>query len=61
MEPDIIKIYYKSYYNSELVGKLILGSDGVNLIGLWFENQKILLEDKNLPQVSGHYQQNHWP
>ena len=46
MEPDIIKIYYKSYYNSELVGKLILGSDGVNLIGLWFENQKISVEDK---------------
>ena len=46
MEHEIIKTYYKSYYNSALVGKLILGSDGVNLIGLWFENQKISVEDK---------------
>ena len=39
MEPETIQTYYKSYYNSALVGKLILGSDGMNLIGLWFENQ----------------------
>ena len=46
MEPEITKTYYKSYYNSALVGKLILGSDGINLIGVWFEDKIILIEDK---------------
>ena len=46
MEPETIQTYYKSYYNSALVGKLILGSDGMNLIGLWFENQKPLVDNK---------------
>ena len=46
MNPDTTKIYYKSYYDSKLVGKLTLVSDGVNLIGLWFENQKPLVDNK---------------
>ncbi len=33
---------YKSYYNSPL-GKMILVSDGKNLIGLWIEGQKYFL------------------
>ena len=46
MEPEIIKTYYKSSYDSILVGKLTLGSDGTNLIGLWFDNQKPLVDNK---------------
>ena len=46
MNPDITQIYYKSDYDSKLVGKLTLVSDGVNLIGLWFENQKPLVDNK---------------
>ncbi len=46
MNPDTTQIYYKSYYDSKLVGKLTLVSDGVNLIGLWFENQKPLVDNK---------------
>lgn len=46
MEPEIIKTYYKSYYYSNLVGKLTLVSDGINLIGLYFEDQKPLVENK---------------
>ena len=46
MEPEIVQTYYKSYYNSDLVGKLTLVSDGTNLIGLWFENQKPLVDNK---------------
>ena len=46
MNPDTTQIYYKSYYDSNLVGKLTLVSDGVNLIGLWFENQKPLVDNK---------------
>ena len=46
MEPEIIQTYYKSYYDSSLVGKLTLVSDGVNLIGLYFENQKPLVDNK---------------
>ena len=44
--PVIHKTYYKSYYTSTLVGKLILVSDGINIIGLWFENQKPLIDNK---------------
>ena len=45
--PELTPTYYKSYYDSKLVGKLTLVSDGVNLIGLWFENQKPLVDNKD--------------
>ena len=43
---EVIQTYYKSEYDSKLVGKLILVSDGNNLIGLFFENQKVLVDNK---------------
>lgn len=33
---------YKTYYKSE-IGKLLLVSDGIHLLGLWIENQKYYL------------------
>ena len=47
MEQNMIQTYYKSYYFSNLVGKLTLVSDGINLIGLWFENKKPLVDNKD--------------
>ena len=46
MSQESSQVYYKSYYDSKLVGKLTLASDGMNLIGLWFENQKPLVDNK---------------
>ena len=43
---ELTPTYYKSYYESKLVGKLTLVSDGVHLIGLWYENQKPLVDNK---------------
>ena len=46
MLDELTQTYYKSTYESKLVGKLILVSDGMNLIGLFFENQKPLVDNK---------------
>ena len=46
MLDELTQTYYKSIYESALVGKLTLVSDGVNLIGLFFENQKPLVDNK---------------
>ena len=37
---------YKTYYNS-IIGKILLASDGENLIGLWLEGQKYYLGNLN--------------
>ena len=46
MLTELTQTYYKSEYDSKLVGKLILVSDGVNLIGVFYENQKPLVDNK---------------
>lgn len=37
-------MYYKTYYNSNILGKLCIVSDEQNLVGLYIEGQKYFLE-----------------